>query len=113
LLPHIPQLLGSVSRIASHPLTASASQFAKPALHWPTLHAPAWHWPMALGAVQIVSHAPQLLLSVAVLVSQPFAEFPSQSLNPVAHVSNAQPCAVHFAMAFAMAHGSHPTPQPN
>jgi hypothetical protein len=33
LLPHIPQLFGSVSKIASHPLPACASQFANPALH--------------------------------------------------------------------------------
>lgn len=41
VVPHAPQLFGSLDKIASQPLAASMSQLAKPELHWPTLHAPA------------------------------------------------------------------------
>jgi hypothetical protein len=112
IVPHTPQLLGSLKRIASQPLPAFVSQLANPGLHWPTLHAPLWHNPIAFGAVHNVSHAPQLFASDAVATSQPFVPMPSQSSNPGEHVSMAQAPPEHVAIAFATAQGEHALPQP-
>src|SRR5437879_4234609 len=60
-------------------------------------------------AVQTTLHLPQLLESVCVFTSQPFAATPSQSRNPALQAPMPHIEATHDAIAFATTHG---LPQP-
>jgi hypothetical protein len=60
---------------------------------------------------QTLPHPPQLLVSVAVLTSQPFAGFPSQSAKPGLHAATVQALLEHPAVPFAMTHVWPQAPQ--
>ncbi len=70
--PHTPQFSASLARLASHPSTAVALQFAKPALHAARSHTPAVQAPTPLGGMHARPHVPQFIALVAVAVSHPF-----------------------------------------
>ena len=82
--PHAPQLRGALDRSVSQPLAASPSQSSRPGpqtrTHLPALQVGAEVVPMAPHAR---SHPPQLVGEVAVFVSQPLSERPSQSSVPM------------------------------
>jgi hypothetical protein len=77
----------SVAMAVSQPsLCLLPLQSAKPVLHCP-LHAPLPHALAMFWAEQTVPHAPQLLTSPAMLISQPsLCLLPLQSAKPVLHV---------------------------
>jgi len=87
LLPQLPQLVLSVLMLVSHPsrLTFSlAEQSPQPRSHV-MLHAPPVHAGVPCTTLQPVPHPPQLLVLVAVLVSQPSrlkSSLAEQSLQP-------------------------------
>jgi hypothetical protein len=75
--PQPPQFLSLVRVLVSQP--GSRSQSAKPGLQVKP-HIPALHVVVALArAGQAFPHIPQCEVDVLTLVSQPFAELPSQS----------------------------------
>lgn len=74
-----PQLLTSVLVLTSQPLLACPSQSAVPGLQAEQLQAPATQLGVPFGHEQTVPQPPQLLTSVWVLTSQPFAALLSQS----------------------------------
>jgi hypothetical protein len=75
--PHAPQL-ARVFRLVSHPLVASPSQFAKPALQVPSWQVPEKHTPAAFGKAQMVPQEPQFWALDERSASQPLAALPSQ-----------------------------------
>jgi hypothetical protein len=81
-MPHAPQLRASERTSTSHPSVIARLQSRNPALH-ESAQAPAEH---ALAAFarggQVVPQPPQLLGSLAVSTSQPFAPLRSQSAKP-------------------------------
>src|SRR3954466_4977995 len=83
-LPHAPQLLALLRRLISQPSACLLPlQSAKPALHVPTLHEPPAQLRAMLFCEHWVPHAPQLVTSEAVLLSQPSASLlPLQSEKP-------------------------------
>jgi len=99
-IPQLPQLLGSLPRLARQPAgpppstvppsTGVPPQSVQPALHEPTAQTPATHAAVALGTTHWPPQAPQFMGSVPVLVSQPLASLPSQLLNPVLQLPSAQ-----------------------
>jgi len=94
-----PQWAADVRVSTSHPLAASPSQFAKPALQVkPQL--PAAQVVAALGrAGQALLHAPQWAVDVRVSTSQPFAALPSQFAKPMEHPVVPHTPAAHVALA--------------
>ena len=72
-VPQAPQLVTSVVVAVSHPSAVSLLQLAKPAVQAPMVHTPPTQVAPALAKRQRLPQAPQLLVSVAVLVSQPAA----------------------------------------
>lgn len=86
LLPHAPQLLLLIASV-SQPVLNERSQSKRPGSHV-ILHSPATHAtrPPETFVGQARPHAPQLLMSLCVLVSQPVAILLSQSEKPAAHV---------------------------
>jgi hypothetical protein len=99
-VPQAPQSLGSTSRLASQPLAGLPSQSAKPRLQV-AMHVPPVQVEVALGEEQTVPQAPQWLGSLAVLVSQPLAGLPSQSVKPTLQVASWHWPAVHTAVPLA------------
>jgi hypothetical protein len=77
--PQAPQLLRSVCRSVSQP-AAMGLQSPRPAAHIaPFIQRPAWQLTERPGGgTHRLPHAPQLLVSVCVLTSQPLATFMSQ-----------------------------------
>ncbi len=86
----------------SQPVVASPSQSPKPVLHAVTAHAPAEHDDVALRSEHARRHTPQLLLSLRVLISQPFDDISSQSANPSAQRSTQRPIT-HAPVEFSPA----------
>jgi hypothetical protein len=76
-LLQMPQCVRLVFVFVSQPLFGFESQLAKPAAHMGE-HAPPWHEVVPFALVQARPHEPQLVRLVAVLVSHPFAYWPSQ-----------------------------------
>jgi hypothetical protein len=68
---HAPQLFRSFETFTSQPSVGELLQLAKFGLHEATPHAPATQLGVPLLAAQLRLHAPQLLRSVLVLISQP------------------------------------------
>ncbi len=66
-------------RSTSQPFEATPSQSPWPAVHDATAQEPIAHVALALGSAHSTPHAPQLPVSVAMLVSQPLAGSRSQS----------------------------------
>jgi hypothetical protein len=80
-LPHDPQFETVVLVLTSQPLAAFMSQFAKPALHMPTLHRPAAHAAVPLATIHAIPHAPQLVESVWVFTHVIMAPMPQMVLG--------------------------------
>ncbi|KAG0586078.1 hypothetical protein KC19_2G062200 [Ceratodon purpureus] len=100
-VPQAPQLFVSVPVLDSHPLVQSPSQLLNPGLHEYS-HLPPLHFVTAFGiSLHFVPQAPQLLVSVPVLDSQPLVQSPSQLLNPgLQEYSHFPP--LHFVTAFGI-----------
>jgi len=96
--PHDPQSVSVLSDV-SQPLAALPSQSPSPGLHVETPQAPATQFGVPLDDGQTLPHWPQLLMLVAVLVSQPLAGFPSQSPKPAPQLGTHAP-AVHAVVPF-------------
>ncbi len=109
--PQAPQFSRSVAIVASHPLAARPSQFAKPALHDATVHTPAAQPATPFAAVHTLPHAPQFETFAVVLVSQPSAGFALQSANPGSQAPNVQTPATHDSAAFGRLHAVPQPPQ--
>jgi hypothetical protein len=77
-VPQAPQLLGSVSRLASQPFAAVVSQSAYDPVQLPIAQLPVLQSPVALGGAQAAPQAPQSVADVRE-ASQPVASTPSQS----------------------------------
>src|SRR5579883_3376445 len=98
LVPHEPQFIGSVPRLASQPsVRLSPLQSAKPVTQVP-LHMPRLQAGEMLLVEQVIAQPPQFIGSVLVLVSQPLASLGSMSQlpKPEAQVSTAQTPPRHF-----------------
>jgi hypothetical protein len=92
----------------SQPFDASPSQFAKPALHAPSVHEPVLQLSPAFGRSQPTPHAPQSLV-VLIARSQPLTALPSQFAKCASHAPSVHVPVMHDSPAFAR---SHATPQP-
>lgn len=79
--------------------------------HGPSTHAPALHAAIALASAHTRPHPPQLSALVCVLVSQPFAGFPSQFAKPLVHVPSTHAPPTQLAVAFANEHARPHAPQ--
>src|SRR5262249_18270351 len=108
-VPQAPQLATVVFRFASQPLDGSLSQLPKPALHVPSVHTPPGQVSVAFARLHTAPQPPQLL-RVVVLVSQPFAGFPSQLAKPAAHTGRHVP-AGQLVVPFAFVQPAPHAPQ--
>jgi hypothetical protein len=63
MVPHDPQLFGSLANVTSQPFPAFMSQLPKPLEHAPIVHAPVMHIAAAFGNEQRMPHPPQLFTS--------------------------------------------------
>ena len=100
--PHDPQLAASLACVFVH----TPLQFVWPAGH---AHTPLVHDP-PVGHACPVPHAPQYVVDVLRLVSQPFAALLSQLPKPVLHDERVQAPLVHAGFAFAIEHAEHTAP---
>src|SRR5262249_12649602 len=112
MLLHAPQLAGSYCNPASQPSPIMPLQSAKPALHLVKPHWPFRHWGCAFGKLHAMPHLPQLVASMAVLISQPLATIMSQSATlaleaPRPHIELLQ---AELALA-SIGHGEPHIPQ--
>jgi len=110
-LPQAPQLALSELTGRSQPLLAMPSQSRKPALQAITRHPPATHTAVALGRLHALPQAPQWLVSVWVLTSQPFASIRSQSARPVLHEPTTQLPPVQAGVPLATVQALRQAPQ--
>ena len=97
--------------LVSHPLEASPSQLAKPALQVPRAHIPPAHVAAALGKLHARPHAPQWDVLVASVTSQPSAGFMLQSAKPVLHAPTAQRPIAQAPVPLGGAHADEHDPQ--
>jgi hypothetical protein len=105
-VPHTPQFAPSVFVFASQPFVTFPSQLAKPGVQTGTQTLAA-QLVVPFGLAHTVPQAPQAVPEVAVLVSQPFARFPSQFAKPGVQTGAQTPAAqlvVPFAFAHALPH---------
>jgi len=110
--PQVPQFAPLVSVFTSQPFMGFMSQSAKPAAHVTTVQAPAAQPCSAtLSSAQALPQRPQCWALVAVLVSQPVVESPSQSPKPALHVSIAQALIRHAADALRTVQVRRQAPQ--
>jgi hypothetical protein len=110
-LPQAPQLLVSFVTLTSHPVDASRSQSAKPALQAATEQLDAAQVPVAWAGLHGRPHPPQLATSFVTLTSHPVDAFPSQSAKPTAQAATTQADAVQPAVAWGSTHGAPQAPQ--
>lgn len=73
-------------------------------------HAPATQLVVPCAFVQVLPHAPQLVVLTWMFVSHPFAVLPSQSANPALHVGTQTP-AEHAVLPLAFEHAFPQAPQ--
>lgn len=83
---HAPQFASSLSRFVSQPLPWLPSQLPQFVSQPLTSHVLLTQVELAFASAQTFPHVPQLLASLVVGVSQPFAGLPSQSAQPASHV---------------------------
>jgi hypothetical protein len=106
----LPQWVGLVVVLVSHPLATLPSQLPKPA-EQPMEQEP----PEQLGVPLTLEHAapqlPQFAALVFVLVSQPFVALPSQLPKPGSHPTSWQVPLEHDSVAFGMSHATPQAPQ--
>jgi hypothetical protein len=108
-VPQAPQWETLVAVAVSQPLAALPSQSPKPAAHMATVHWPIVQAAVALARSQRVEHAPQRLLSLLRLASQPLLGSLSQSAKPAAQVYVHAPAA-HDAVALGRSAQAMPQP---
>jgi hypothetical protein len=106
--PHDPQLLGSVSRLASQPSLATPLQLPVFGLHEATPHAPPRQKAVALGRLQTFAQPPQLSGSTSVSIQTPEQSF-SGGAHDAVHVPIVQVSPAEHAVP---ADPASPTPQP-
>jgi hypothetical protein len=99
-VPHVPQLDTLFWVLISHPLPGRPSQFPKPALQVPSEQLPEAQDSPAFARSQTAPQVPQFERVVR-LVSQPFAELPSQLAKPALQVPSWHAPLKHVAPAFA------------
>jgi hypothetical protein len=98
--PHWPQLFMDMFRFVSHPSAGFPLQFAKEPLHKPMEQNPMVQAGVALAKLHTVPHAPQLLISVVIFISQPSFWMLLQLKNPALHPPISQTPAVQVDDAF-------------
>lgn len=96
--PHDPQWLVLLDRLVSQPFTTLPSQFPKPELQVMPQD-PATQLAVPLAVLQAAPQAPQWLVLVLMLTSQPLAALASQLPNPELQAMPQTP-AVHDATPF-------------
>jgi hypothetical protein len=84
--PQEPQLLLLVRRFTSQPSARLPLQLAKPGLHVAIAHVPLAQAAVALAKAQRLPQAPQWVVALRTLVSQPLPVFMSQLPQPAAQV---------------------------
>jgi len=110
--PQEPQLAPLVSVFTSQPFMGFMSQSAKPGEQAATVQAPiAQPCSATLGRAHSLPQRPQWSGLVAVAVSQPVVESPSQSPKPALHMSIAQEPIRQAAVALRTEHVRPQTPQ--
>jgi hypothetical protein len=87
-VPQAPQWLVLVVVVTSQPLTPLPSQLARPALHTGRQTPPEHEVLLAPVVEQTVPQAPQWLVLVVVVTSQPLAPLPSQLARPALHTGS-------------------------
>lgn len=97
-------------RLISQPLVTLLSQLPNPELH-AMAQAPPLHDAVPFVPLHTVPHAPQLLVLVLVLVSQPLLALPSQLPNPVLQELNAHEPVAHEVVALVRLHTVPHAPQ--
>ena len=111
---HVPQLFMSLVKLTSHPLEASPSQSAKPALHAVSVHVRTPATLVQASVAWLVLHdvlqSPQWLV-VVIEVSQPFLTLLSQSAKPALHIRSVQLPPTHDSIPPLMLHGLPHPPQ--
>ena len=112
-MPQPSQLPGSLPVFVSQPFAGSSSQSMKPAAQAPIAHLPAAQVGVALGSEQTVPQLPQLVGSVPVSISQPFAGSSSQSTKPASHAPTTHAPPMQTGVAFGTSQGAQVVgPQP-
>jgi hypothetical protein len=100
VLPQAPQFIGSVAKLASHPLAAKLSQSPYPIVQPVKTHVLDAQPTVAFCAgVHAFLHAPQFLGSDVVSISQPSTACMLQSACPVSHDAIAHFPMTHDAAA--------------
>ena len=100
-----------VASATSHPLAGLPSQSAKPALHVPSVQAPAPQVAVAFAKVHARPHAPQCVALVASATSHPLAGLPSQSPYGATQLDTAHAPAVHAGAALGSSQRIPQAPQ--
>jgi hypothetical protein len=108
--PHAPQF-ETVFVEVSQPFDAMPSQFAKPPLHAPSVHAELTHDAAAFAKLHTRPQPPQFVTDVLVFTSQPFAVPPSQFPNPGLQLANVHAPFEHAGVALANEHALPHVPQ--
>jgi hypothetical protein len=107
--PQVPQLLGSAAVWSSQPSAFIMLQSPQPVVH-AMAHVPLAHEAVPFAVPHFFLHAPQLLVSVFVLTSQPLAFVMSQSAKPalqlIEHIE-----AAHDAVPLAVPQALPQPPQ--
>jgi hypothetical protein len=101
MVPQPPQLLPSLANTASQPLLLLASQLPSTPVSQTGLQAPVTHELLPCGAWQATPQAPQLLLLVCKLASQPSFGSMLQSWKFALQVPSWHALVTHFPVAFA------------
>src|SRR5438067_565299 len=101
----MPQFIGSFTVFDSQPFAYFMSQSLKPFRQPVMTHIELAQAMLAFGtAAHLALQPPQLLMSVAVLASQPFMSMLSQLEKPMLHCAMVHLPAMHAACAFARLH---------
>jgi hypothetical protein len=109
-VPQLPQFATLEPVFTSQPFVDTLSQLAKPELQVDSVHVPVEHDAAAFGRLQDAPQAPQLV-SVVSAVSQPLAEFPSQSPRPLLQLETPQVPPTQFGVPPAAGHTCPQVPQ--
>jgi len=101
MVPQVRQLLTAVLRLVSQPFSAMPSQLPKPVLQTPSAQRPLAQVADALGKLQVLPQAPQCVVLVLVLASQPLPLLLSQLAKPALQVPRTHALATQFEALFA------------
>jgi len=109
--PHVPQLLVLVLILISQPSAELTLQFAKPELQDDMEHEPPVQPAVAFATEHRLPQAPQLLVLVFILISQPSDVIALQFAKPVLQAEMAHAPPVQTPEAFAKEHTFPQEPQ--